>query len=217
MPNRRPWTPAELQHLLRDYPDTPTADLAERLGRTVAQVYNKAGALGLRKSQAYLDSPAACRLKRGNNVGQACRFKPGHRPHNAGKKGWTAGGRSVETRFKPGHLGGKARALYQPIGTERVTKDGYLQRKVNDDMPLHHRWQMVHRLVWEEHRGPVPKGHAIQFLNGDKQDCRIENLALVSRRDLMKQNTVHRLPKELAEVVQLKGAVTRQINKRMKR
>ena len=213
---RRPWTPAELQHLLRDYPDTPTAELAKRLNRSISQVYNKAGKLGLHKSQAYLDSPAACRLPNGNNAGRNTRFKKGDTPWNKGLS-YSAGGRSKDTRFKPGCRRGNAMHLYQPIGTERVTKDGYLQRKVNDDMPLQRRWQMVHRLVWEEHNGPIPKGYAIQFLNGDRQDCRIENLALISRQHLMQQNTVHNLPKELAQVVQLKGAVTRQINKRLKR
>jgi hypothetical protein len=213
---RRPWTPAELQHLLRDYPDTPTAELAERLGRTVTQVHGKAWRLGLRKSDAFLTSPASGRIEPGDTRGVSGRFRKGQASWNKGRKGFDAGGRSHETRFKPGHRAGRAAERYQPIGSERVTKDGYLQRKVNDDRPFQRRWKMVHRLVWEEHHGPVPKGYAIGFLNGDKQDCRIENLALISRRDLMKRNTVHNLPKELAEVVQLKGALQRQINKRLK-
>lgn len=130
--------------------------------------------------------------------------------------GLDIGGRSHETRFVPGHRGGRAAEVYRQIGSERVTKDGYLQRKVNDDLPLQRRWKMVHHLVWEEHNGPIPKGSAIRFLNGDKRDTRIENLELITRRALMDRNTVQRLPKALRQVVQLKGAVTRQINKRVK-
>ena len=142
------------------------------------------------------------------------RFKPGHRPHNKGVKGWQAGGRSAETRFKPGNRTGKAARLYQPIGTERITKEGYLQRKVNDDMPLQRRWKMVHHIIWEESYGPIPKGHVVVFKNGDRQDVRIENLELISRVENMKRNTIHRLPPELAEVCRIKGVLTRKINQR---
>jgi len=142
------------------------------------------------------------------------RFKPGNVPHNKGKKGWQAGGRSAETRFKPGNRTGKAARLYQPIGTERITKEGYLQRKVNDDMPLQRRWKMVHRIVWEEHNGPVPDGHVVTFINGDKLDVRIENLKLMKRSDNMKRNSISQLPPELAEVCRIKSVLTRKINQR---
>ena len=38
-----------------------------------------------------------------------------------------------------------------------------------------------HRLVWEQHRGPVPKGWVVHFLNGDTNDLRLENLAALPR------------------------------------
>lgn len=213
---RRPWTTDELAILDQAYSDTPTKTLAERLDRPLNSVYRQAAKRGLRKSDAYLNSTDACRLRRGDNVGSSCRFPKGHTPWNKGMKGLDAGGRSKETRFKPGHRAGRAAQLYQPIGTERISKDGYRQRKVNDDMPLQRRWKMVHHLVWEEHHGPIPKGHAITFVNGDKTDIRIDNLAQVSRREMMARNTIHNLPKELAEACQLKGALTRQINRRTK-
>ena len=62
---RRPWSPADEQLLRELYPDTPTGDLARRLGRTPESIYGHADKLGLRKSEAYLASPAACRLRRG--------------------------------------------------------------------------------------------------------------------------------------------------------
>jgi hypothetical protein len=66
---RKRWTARDDDLLLRIYPDTPTADVAGRLGRDPVNVYHRAAKLGLRKSPAYLASPAACRLRRGDNIG----------------------------------------------------------------------------------------------------------------------------------------------------
>ncbi|MCB0252540.1 MAG: hypothetical protein KDI55_02310 [Anaerolineae bacterium] len=54
MIKRKRWLYAELQHLLRDYPDTPTKILARRFNCSDIAIYSKARALGLRKSEAYL-------------------------------------------------------------------------------------------------------------------------------------------------------------------
>jgi hypothetical protein len=115
--------------------------------------------------------------------------------------------------FKPGHRAGRAEELYQPIGTERISKDGYLERKVNDALPLQARWRAVHLLEWEAVHGRVPKGHALAFRNGNRRDIRLDNLQLISRRELMARNTVHNLPKPLADTVRLLGALNRKIRR----
>lgn len=207
---QRIWTATDIEILRKEYQDTPTKTLAERLGVSAAAVYSKAYGLGLKKSKAYLDSPAACRLD--GFVGSSCRFKKGHKPHNAGKKGWQAGGNARKTQFQPGHRGGKAAALYKPIGSERITMDGYLQRKVNDGMPLQQRWKMVHNLIWEEAMGSIPKGHIVVFRNGNKQDLCVENLELISRAENMRRNTIHRYPPELKSTIRLAGKLRRAID-----
>ena len=93
---RRFWNALEEAYLVDAYPDTPTAELALALRRPVRAIYQKALALGLKKSPSYLASPHACRLRRGDDIGASHRFQPGAKPWNAGLKGWTAGGRSAE-------------------------------------------------------------------------------------------------------------------------
>jgi hypothetical protein len=44
------------------------------------------------------------------------------------------------------------------------------------------RWEYYHRHIWKQHHGPIPKGHNVQFKNGDTMDCRIENLYMISRK-----------------------------------
>lgn len=202
----------------RDYPSTATATIARRLKRSICSTYNRAWSLGLHKSVAYLASPEACRLRRGDDIGASHRFPKGHVPANKGlrRTGW-APGRMRETQFKKGERQGVAVRLYKPIGTERISKDGYRQRKVNDDLPLQRRWRAVHVILWEATHGPLQPGHAIVFRNGDKADIRLDNLECITRAQLMARNTVHNLPKELASTVQLLGALTRQIRGRSTR
>jgi hypothetical protein len=213
--NGRPWSREDDRLLRGFYPNTPTAEVARRLQRSVAAVYGHADKLGLVKSPAYLAGPAACRLRRGDRVGARFRFQKGHVPANKGlrRPGW-APGRMRETQFKKGVRQGVAVRLYKPIGTERISKDGYLERKVNDGLPLQARWRAVHLVLWESLHGPVPAGHAVTFKNGDRTDIRPDNLELLHRRDLMARNTVHNLPKPLAQTVQLLGALRRKINRK---
>lgn len=211
---QRKWTDAETRTLCDRYADTPTHEIAAALGMNLTQCYRKAHALGLKKSAAFLSSEYAGRLT-GSNRGTSTRFQPGSTPWNKGTN-FVAGGRSAETRFAKGERHGVAAEIYQPIGAERISKDGYLQRKVNDDRPIHRRWQAVHALVWQEANGPIPAGHAVVFRDGDKTHIALDNLELVSRSELMRRNTLHRFPKDVALLIQLRGALVRKINNRMR-
>jgi len=65
---------------------------------------------------------------------------------------------------------------YQPIGTEAVKWDGYLWVKVADPDV----WKQKHILMWEKAYGPRQPGEKITFLNNDRFDIRLDNLAKVS-------------------------------------
>jgi len=198
------WSHDELAVLHARYQHEKTERVAADLGRTVSTVYQKAAGLGLKKSDEYLASLDACRLRRGDNIGAEYRFKPGQTVWNKGTN-FTAGGRSAETRFKKG----SKPANYQPVGATRIVEDGYLEVKVAEGM---RQWKAVHRLEWEKHNGPIPKGSSIVFKDGNKQNTHISNLECLTRKELMLRNTVHNLPKELALIAQLRGALQRQIN-----
>ena len=207
--NGRPWSSSEIETLRRDYPDVDTADLCLRLNRSVSSIYGQAHLLGLRKSNSYLR--VHCRIQHGQRIGRAGEFPKGHIPANKGlrRPGWSPG-RMRETQFKKG----QRPHTWKPIGSERLC-DGYLQRKVTDTGYPPRDWQPVHVLLWIEHYGPIPRGYAVKFIDGDRRNVVIENLCLVSRADLARLNVMwNRYPRELAEAIQLRGVLRRRLNKR---
>lgn len=216
------WDQLAVQILRVGYPDMPTSQIASDLGVGVDQVYRKAAQLGLKKSKAYLASDLSGRMRRGKQHPSmiANQFKPGITPWNKGKN-WVAGGRSAETRFKPGRKPEEARN-YQQIGSLRITKDGYMERKVTDDPALvpARRWVAVHRLVWEAEHGPVPRGHMVIFRPGMRttvaEEITADRLECISRAENARRNHPRTKSPELAQLVQLKGAITRQVNRIIK-
>lgn len=132
----------------------------------------------------------ALRKRKGWRTGRTGCFAPGIVPHNKGKPHPTRG-RAAETQFKPGALSGRAARLRKPIGAERLSKDGYLERKIHDGLPMQSRWRAVHLVRWEALHGPIPKGHALKCLNGDKRDTDPANWAVVPRSMLPRLNGRH--------------------------
>jgi hypothetical protein len=211
-----PWAKKQLAAFKRRYPHEPTATLAADLGITISACYQMAGRLGIKKSAEYLASPAACRLRRGDKIGEACRFQPGHVPANKGlrRPGW-APGRMADTQFQPGN----APQTEQPVGSYRITKDGSLQRKIGTAKGSNSkRWRGVHELVWIEANGPVPPGHICVFKPGMRtnvlEEITADKVECITLAENMRRNSYHnRYPKEIGLVIQARGQLVRKINR----
>lgn len=119
-----------------------------------------------------------------SNIKFEYRIKSGMRP-NAFKKGNIPSNKGVKmskeryekckkTMFKKGQLPAGTRE----IGEERKQKDGAIYVKVGIN-----EWKPKNRIVWEKNNGPIPEGHIIIFLDGNTENCNIENLAMVSRAE----------------------------------
>jgi hypothetical protein len=67
--------------------------------------------------------------------------------------------------------------------------------------------------MWQKERGPVPKGFAVSFRDGDKSHLALDNFELISRCELMRRNTIHRFPPELSDAIRLNGALKRRMRK----
>ncbi|MEH7157519.1 HNH endonuclease signature motif containing protein [Neobacillus drentensis] len=130
-----------------------------------------------------LSQVKAAKKNHGLSSGLDGRFKPGGVPFNKGTKGQCNLGGN-RTSFKKG----QKPFNFKPIGTERIDQDGYILIKVSDDGPWHKRWRHKHKVVWEEVNGPIPKGHCILFLDTNKQNTKLENLQLITKKQLSRLN-----------------------------
>ncbi len=208
----RRWTDAEERLLSARYADTPIPELTALLGRSAEKIHQKAHRMEIYRSDEFLRGPHGNRMRAGSKIGESYRFHKGHIPANKGlrRPGW-APGRMSDTQFKAGDRP----VTWVPIGTRRIEPDGYEKIKVTDSrQPARKNWEYVHVRAWVAAHGTVPPSHAVVFRDGNKKNCALENLELISRQELMRRNSVHRLPKALAQVVQLKGALQHRINNR---
>lgn len=120
------------------------------------------------------------RLKYGFPIPPGGQFTKGHKPWNAGKKGWYAED-SKRTWFKKGNKP----QTWVPVGSESEDKDGYVKVKIANP----NKWAYKQRLVWERHHNrKIPPGHAVIFGDGNRRNFDPENLILVSRAQLARMN-----------------------------
>ena len=112
-------------------------------------------------------------------TGQTGRFVKGQGAWNAGVRMPTHPN-SVATRFKPGAVPRNP----NPIGHERLCRDGYIEVKVamvNPYTGAFGHYVHKHRHLWEQVNGPLPKGMVLKCLDGDRQNCNPANWVAVPR------------------------------------
>ena len=110
------------------------------------------------------------------NTGTFGYFPKGNIPANKGKKmPPEVYKKCSKTMFKKGHIPQN----HHQVGSERINVGGYIEIKIAEPS----KWKLKHRLVWEKENGPIPPKHNIVFLDGNRQNCDIKNLACVSQSE----------------------------------
>ena len=207
---RKVWTQEEIDIISRMYPDHFAKEIGLVLGRGISSIYCKAQQLGLECTPEKIRRSGLMSSNHPNTI--AARFPKGHIPDNKGKKMSPEVYFKVErTMFKKGHTP----VNHREVGSERINVDGYIEVKVAEP----NKWRCKHRVIWEQHNGEIPTGFNVQFKNHNPLDCRIENLYLISKAEQMRTENsyIARYPKELQDVIRLKGAINRQIHKAEKK
>ena len=143
------------------------------------------------------------------NSGLTGQFKKGNVPHNKDKKqveymSQEAIEKTKETRFK---IGNKPKN-YRPVGSERITKDGYIEVKVADP----NKWETKNKIIYKQYFGDIPEGHKIIYADGNKLNNDINNLILVSDNEELIMNR-YRLRTENIELTKTGYLIAKVIDK----
>lgn len=108
-------------------------------------------------------------------------FKKGMIPQNKGKKMSPEVYEKVKrTMFRKGNIPPN----HREVGTERISKDGYIEVKVAEP----NKWELKHRIVWREHYGEIKDGEVIIMIDGNSLNTNIENLRKITRAELVRYN-----------------------------
>jgi len=117
----------------------------------------------------------------------------------------------VIVKFKANQfVKGQRSKNWLPVGSESITHDGYVQVKVAEGK---FQWRLKHRLTWEKHKGPIPKGCNVQFRDGNRLNCDdITNLYLITKaKQCRDQNSIQRYPEYVRKAIMTLGKLNKQI------
>lgn len=110
-------------------------------------------------------------MKRDKKTGK---FLKGTTPWNKGKKT----GIIPVNSFKKGHHSQNS----MPIGSEREYNGLIFIKNSNN------KWVEKKKIIYEMHNGPVKKGHVLIFLDGNRHNTNIENIFMVTKREVYIMN-----------------------------
>lgn len=206
MTGRTTSNPKTDRYLKMHYLKVPVKALAIKVGRSSTFVRLRLRQLGLIIPGEIIEQR---RL--------ASRIRPGNVSFNKGLKqsefmSPAAIRRTKVTRFKKGRV---------PHNTKRDL--AITVRTDNRGVKIKHirislsKWMPLHRYNWERVNGKIPPKMKLVFKDHDTMNCDVGNLELLTPGQLMKRNSYHNYPEPIAKVIQLGGALTRQINKHLKK
>ena len=154
------------------------------------------------RSDISADAFKALCTRKGWKTGRTGCFANGQEPANKGKKCEPGKGglhpNARKTQFKKG---GEPHNTHY-LGHERIDpKDGYVYVSIDEPNPhtgYSRRYVLKHRHEWEKANGPVPEGHALKCLDGDRTNCAPANWEAVPRALLPRLAGGNRYHRKLA-------------------
>lgn len=195
----RKWTEHDEWILKELYPNLATPELAILLKKSVNSVSQKAFVMGVKKSNEYAEKLRKAFIQ--NNT--ITRFRKGSTPANKGKKVSQEVYEKLErTMFKKGNV--PHNVNYD--GHERISRDGYIEVRISQG-----KYVLKHRHIWEQENGAIPKGMVVVFRDKNPLNVVIDNLQLITMRENMLRNTIHRYPKDLQNAIRGLGKLKRKI------
>ena len=204
---KRNWTSKEIEYLKQNYCNKFSSEIATELNRSVRAIYQAATVHKLKKSPEFIKICLEREAVKLMLSGAKTRFQAGHKSHNKGQKMSKDMYERVKvSMFKKGNEPHNMK--YD--GHERLDpKDGYIYIRLSKG-----KYVLKHRLVWEQHNGPIPKGNIIIFKDKNKYNLNIDNLQMITKRENMQRNTVTKYPIELQQLIKLNNKLKTTLNEK---
>lgn len=200
-----PYAGIEIERLVKQYyPDMSTRLLSIALGVSISRLHQIASSIGSKKSPEFKRKEA----KRLSLAGQTFRFKKGQIPPNKGKPMSKEVYEKVKpTMFKKGNMPQNTKYDgHLSIRTDKRAGRSYIYVRVSLG-----KYRELHRVMWEQANGKIPKGFNVVFKDNNTSNVRLENLELVSNAELMARNTIQRYPNELKSLIKLLSKLRKEI------
>ena len=162
------WSKEHDDFLLAHLNELTDREIGQALSRSKSSIRNRLTKLGITR-------PADVRA----GMMQKTQFRKGQAAWNQGMKGLRM---SPRTEFKKGN---------KPATTKH---DGAITVRNRNQTPYQYirisecNWMLLHRKIWGDANGPIPRGHVIRFRNGNTLDVRLENLECISRSEHAMRN-----------------------------
>lgn len=175
-----PYTDEQLLFLKDNYPNMARVELTAEFNKKFKQDRTVKAIAGTCKRNKFSSGRTGC-------------FEKGSKPWNTGTKGVC---KPNSGSFKKGNLPKN----WKPVGHQRII-DGYIMEKVEEP----NKFRFKHQLVWEEHHGQIPKEMVLWFIDGNRQNCSIDNLELIKKTEQIRRNQlkVNQAPGEIQETLKL--------------
>lgn len=110
------------------------------------------------------------------------------------------------TRFKPGVRANSRKPLYYEFFCKKKQQVfiKYKEGKSNN-------YKQKKNFIWEQINGPVPIGYIVRHKDKNPLNNAIENLYLLSKADVLKENSFNNLPNEIRENCNLIAKIKREL------
>ena len=177
------FTKAEQDFIAEHYKGILTADLTDMLNKEFGTDY-KPSQLRSYKKNRHMSSGVDGTFRA---EGRRYKLPKGTRIPGS-EKGW----------FKKGQMPHN----HMEVGAQVFTFDGYIKVKIAEP----NYWEFLHKLIWQEANGPIPPDHNIIFLDGNKQNCSLENLYCLPRDEY---GALQKLRSENPEITLTAAAVVK--------
>lgn len=188
----------------RKYGDAEIAWLRDHCTLEIHDLHEKFVAAFPEHSGMSVAGVVSLRKRHGLKTGRTGRFEKGSVPWSKGKK-LPFNANSAATQFKKGETPHN----YRGPGHESVDEAGYVWIVIDRPNPYTgaSTWRVQkHRFLWEQKHGPVPEGHVLKCLDGDRSNTDPSNweaipMALIPRLAGKSGRDYDHAPAELKPVI----------------